>query len=56
MLSIGFTPLVLMKAKLINTMNPVVVNTNTLERFNDERTEINLSTCASFCLNGLSRC
>ena len=47
-MSIHFTLLVLMKAKLINTSKPVVVNTNTLDAFHDERKENHAGIHATF--------
>jgi hypothetical protein len=47
-MSIHFTLLVLMKAKLINTRKPAVFNANTLDEFPDGRKEIDLSIHASF--------
>ena len=55
-MSIHFTLLVLMKAKLINTWKSVVFNTNTLDDFHDERKENHVGIRASFTFSGLSRC
>ena len=55
-MSIHFTLLVLMKAKLINTSKSVVVNTNTLDDIHDKRKENHMGIRASFTVSGLSRC